>query len=286
MLYSILTGIVLAVGLVHDPRASEKPMKANTVRVAVCQTLCIDSDREGNLQRIARAIDLAAKDKPQLVCFPETAILGWVNTMAHKMADPIPGPTTHRLAELAKKYQVMIAIGLCEKEEDRLYDSAILMDLDGTILLKHRKMNTLVELLDPPYTRGDPEDIAAVDTRIGRLGMLICADTFDSRLLERATASKPELMLVPYGWAADMAAWPGHGEELAKTVRNAAIALGCTVVGTDLVGSISAGPWKGKTYGGQSVVSDRHGKVLAVLADRDVDIRVLEVPVGRNDPLE
>lgn len=261
-------------------------MTRGTVRIAVGQTLCIDSDREGNLRRIARAMDLAAKEKPQVICFPETAILGWVNPAAHKLADPIPGPTTRRLAELARKHQVMIAIGLCEKEEDRLYDSAILMDSDGTILLKHRKMNTLVELLTPPYTRGKPEDITAVDTRIGRIGMLICADTFDHRLLERAAACRPELMIVPYGWAADMEAWPGHGEELAATVSNAARAMGCAVVGTDLVGCISAGPWKGKTYGGQSVVCDRDGKILAVLADRDVEIRVIDVPVGRAGSLD
>ena len=286
MFHLILTGLVLTAGLGNDQRITEERMAGRTVRIAVCQTLCIDSDREGNLQRIARAMDLAAKDKPQVVCFPETAILGWVNPAAHKLADPIPGPTTHRLAELASKHQVMIAIGLCEKEEDRLYDSAILMDIDGTILLKHRKINTLVELLDPPYTRGQPEDITVVDTRIGRVGMLICADTFDHRLLERAAACSPDLMIVPYGWAADVDAWPGHGKELAATVINAARAMGCAVVGTDLVGSISAGPWKGKTYGGQSVVSDRAGKILAALADRDVDIRVIDVPVGRAGPLD
>lgn len=284
MFQLMVTGLWLASGLVNDPQVAEERMVRGTVRIAVCQTLCIDSDREGNLQRIARAMELAAKDKPQLVCFPETAILGWVNPAAHKMADPIPGPTTQRLAELAKKHKVMIAIGLCEKEGDKLYDSAILMDSDGAILLKHRKINTLVELLDPPYTRGKPEDITAVETRIGRVGMLICADTFDAKLLERAAKQKPELMIVPYGWAAEVDAWPEHGENLAKTVGNAAKAMGCAVVGTDLVGCISAGPWKGKTYGGQSVVCDRDGKVLTVLADRDVDIKVIEVPVGRAGP--
>jgi N-carbamoylputrescine amidase len=280
-----MAGLMLLAGLVSDKPKAEDRMAGDTVRVAICQTLCIDSDREGNLQRIGRAMELAAKDKPQLACFPETAILGWVNPAAHKLADPIPGPTTKRLAELAKKHKVMIAIGLCEKEGDKLYDSAILMDIDGAILLKHRKMNTLVELLDPPYTRGHPEDIAAVDTRIGRVGMLICADTFDKKLLQRAADCQPELMIVPYGWAAEVSAWPDHGKNLATTVSNAAKAVGCAVVGTDLVGCISAGPWKGKTYGGQSVASDCDGKVLTVLADRDVDVKVIDVPVGRVAPL-
>ncbi len=275
--------LVLMSGLVDETASREERMTPKEVRVAICQTLCLDSDKDGNLHRIERAAEIAMKEKPQLLCYPETAILGWVNPAAHKLADPIPGPTTDRLAKLAKKHKVMIAIGLCEKEGDKLYDSAILMDVDGKILLKHRKINTLIELLDPPYVRGEAKDIEAVDTRIGRVGMLICADTFLPKLLDAAAAEKPDLMLVPYGWAADVGAWPDHGKNLATTVSKAAQATGCAVVGTDLVGAISDGPWRGKTYGGQSVVADREGKVLKVLADRDVDIAVIDVPVGRGE---
>ena len=53
------------------------------------------------------------------------------------------------------------------------------------------------------------------------------------------------------------------------------------MVGTDLVGVIMHGPWKGQTYGGASVVADGSGQVVALLRDRDVDVRVVEVPMGR-----
>lgn len=49
---------------------------------------------------------------------------------------------------------------------------------DGTILGKHRKINTLSELLDPPYAQGSLDKIQVVETPIGRIGMLVCADTF------------------------------------------------------------------------------------------------------------
>jgi len=51
-------------------------------------------------------------------------------------------------------------------------------------------------------------------------------------------------------------------------------------VGTDLVGSLSQGPWRGQTYGGASVVVSGAGTVLAVLRDRDVEVRVVEVRRG------
>ncbi len=289
-MYAVLSWIIVGVGVLigltlsHATagRTAPQPVPAGkTVRVAVCQTLCIDSDREGNLRRITYAVEEAAKQGAQLACFPETAVLGWINPQAHQLADPIPGATTDRLAALARKHKLMIAIGLCEKDGEQLFDSVVLIGADGRILHKHRKINTLAELLTPSYTRGTPDQIRAVDTQLGRFGLLICADTFEDELVSRAAAQSPELLIVPYGWAARTDEWPAHGRRLADLVSSVAKRTGCPVAGADLVGVISAGPWKGKTYGGQSVVADARGQILGVLRDRDVDLRVFDVPVGR-----
>lgn len=277
-------GVLIGLTLGHLTAVNTAPHPAptgKTVRVAVCQTLCIDSDREGNLRRITYAVEEAARQRAQLACLPETAVLGWVNPEAHRLADPIPGPTSDRLADLARKHKLMIAIGLCEKDGERLFDSVVLIGPDGSILHKHRKINTLVELLTPPYARGTPDQIRAVDTPLGRVGLLICADTFVDELVGRAAAQSPELLIVPYGWAAGRDAWPQHGRRLADLVSSVAKRTGCPVVATDLVGVISAGPWKDNTYGGQSVVADARGEILGVLRDRDVDLRVFDVAIGR-----
>lgn len=260
----------------------QEAAKGRTVRIAVCQTFCIDSDIEGNLKRIEYAVEDAARQRAEIACFPETAVIGWVNPAAHDLATPIPGALSDRIAALAKKHDIMIAIGLCEKNGDALHDSVILVGTDGKILLKHRKINTLDELMDPPYTSGSVEDVAAVDTPIGRVGMLICADTFKDEYIDAAAAKKPELMIIPYGWAAGVSQWPQHAKQLVAVVTHTAKRAGCPVVGTDLVGVISSGPWKGLTYGGQSIVIDSAGKVLGVLRDRDAEVRILEVPLGRS----
>ena len=62
-----------------------------------------------------------------------------------------PGPTTQRLQAMAREYEMMHALGLAEKAHDALHDSAILINRDGTLLLKHRKVNILTELMTPPY---------------------------------------------------------------------------------------------------------------------------------------
>ena len=61
----------------------------------------------------------------EIAIFPESSILGWENPDAHRMANPIPGADSDRVAALARKHHVMIAIELDEKDGDKLCDSAI-----------------------------------------------------------------------------------------------------------------------------------------------------------------
>jgi predicted amidohydrolase len=247
-------------------------------KAAICQIFCLDGDRRGNFIRIENAICEAKDAHAEIACFPETAILGWVNPDAHKRAQPIPGDDSDKLCKLATDYDIYLCIGLTEKEGRRLYDSAVLIDNEGNILLKHRKINLLTELMNPPYTAG--KNIEVIDTKFGEVGLLICADTHESKILERMASLEPNLLLVPYGYAAAEEKWPGHGKELEKVIVNAAKKTGAFVIGTNLVGEITHGPWKGRTYGGQSVAADRTGRVVIVAKDRDRDINIISIKIN------
>lgn len=271
--------ILLLAAAVLLPAAMSAPKK--TVRLAVCQILVIDSDREGNFRRIEYALEQAEAEHADIALFPESSILGWENPEAHRLAAPIPGADSDRIAELARKHKLMIAIGLDETDVGKLYDSAILVDKAGKLLWKHRKINVLPELMTPPYAQGRPEDIGVVDTEFGRLAVLICADTFTDAYLERLKALKPDLMLVPYGWAAPREQWPEHSKVLEELVKKRAAQVQCPMAGVDLVGEMTHGPWQGQTYGGSSFVADAKGNILLTLRDRDTDLRVIELALGQ-----
>jgi predicted amidohydrolase len=130
--------------------------------------------------------------------------------------------------------------------------------------------------MTPPYTVGDGSTMTAV-TRFGKIGVLICADTFRTELLQGMRDAKPDLLLVPYGWAAPEQQWPEHGRDLEKHVRQVALFVHCPVVGADLVGEITHGAWAGQVYGGQSVGVDREGTRLALGNDRDRDLVMIEI---------
>jgi predicted amidohydrolase len=262
--------ICLGLLAMNDARRLDRPVK-----IASAQIFCLDGDRSGNLVRIENAVIAAKAQGADLVAFPESCIFGWENPDAHRRACTIPGEDSSLLCEMAKKHGIYIHIGLDEKDGDKLYGAAILIDDSGKILLKHRKNNVLAELMTPPYSEG--KGVEAVDTPLGRIGVMICADSFRESLLREMRDLKPDYVLIPYGWAAEEKEWPGHGKELMKTVQKAAKTVGCPVVGTDVVGEISHGTWAGRIYGGQSLASDAEGKVLFVSKDRDSDITLVTI---------
>ena len=250
-----------------------------TIRIAMCQIFSLDGDRSGNFVRVENAIRQAKDAGADIICLPETVILGWVNSDAHKRAYPIPGKDSARLCELAKRYQIYLCAGLAEKSGDKLYDSAALIDDKGQIILKHRKIEVLTYLMTPPYTAGKEVNVA--ETKFGKIGLLICADTHSDDILSRMAALKPDLLLVPYGYAAPENKWPRHGKELERVITTAAQKTGAAAIGTNLVGVITKGPWKGRIYGGQSVAADKNGKTITIATDRDRDIQIVTISIGQ-----
>ena len=248
-----------------------------SVKIAICQIFVLDGDRLGNFVRIENAIIEAKREGAQIICFPETCILGWVNPGAHQRAYPIPGEDTKRLSELAKKYNVYICAGLAEKDRENLYDSVVLINKKGNILLKHRKINILSELMTPSYTPGS--DVNVIRTEFGKIGLLICADTFKEEIIEKMAELKPDLVLVPYGWAAPEGEWPEHGKSLHAFIKNLAVKVAAPVIGTDAVGKITNGPWFGQIFGGQSAAADKNGNIIAVAKDRDKDILIISLTI-------
>jgi predicted amidohydrolase len=269
-LWGILFLVIVAIGVVVNIVSRKKDIKA-----AICQIQIIDGDRQGNLVRIENAIAEARSQNADLVCFPKASILGWLNPEAHNKASPVPGPDTDRLCELAKKYKVHLCVGIEEKDADNLYNSAILIDDSGQIILKHRQINTLQDLMNPPYTPGD--DVGVIPTKFGKIGLLVCSDTQRDDILDCFKTLKPVLILVPYGYAEKEQDWPAHGKELEKIVKNAAQRTQTTVIGTNPIGQLTNGPWAGRIYGGQSVATDKKGRIIAIAKDRERDVKIVTI---------
>jgi len=106
-----------------------------------------------------------------------------------------------------------------------------------------------------------------------------CADSFEEEILLEMKEKRPDLLLIPYGWAAEENKWPMHGQELLNVVKNVSEKVSCHVVGPNLVGQIAYGPWTGQTYGGLSVAIDNNTGKLIIGKDRERDINVFTLTI-------
>lgn len=211
-------------------------------------------DLERNLAHLTECLALAVPYHPDLVCFPECTLTGYLyeEDDLKRFAEPIPGVVTNQLGQLAQAYEVYICFGMLELTEAGVYNTGLLLNKRGEIILKHRKVAE-----KPPFVNGDQID--SVHTELGRLGILICADLFD----ESARANLDptiDLLLVPMsrgfdGLSPDMNRWV---DQERGVYLEAVETVGATTV---IVNALVHDP-DNASFGGALVV-DAHGNLLA-----------------------
>ncbi len=235
------------------------------LKLAMGQILVEGGKLPENLDRATQAIGLAARRDCQVVVLPECLDLGWTHPSARQLAAEIPGPASDVLGRAAAAAGIHVVAGLTERAGNRLYNAAVLIDADGQVRLKHRKIN-LLDIEQAVYSIGDR--LQVVETAFGVVGVNICADNFpDSLALGHALARMgAQMILSPSAWAVpaehDPAAEP-YGALWEGAYTRLATLYEIPIVGVSNVGPISGGPWAGRKCIGCSLAVGPGGEILA-----------------------
>ncbi|RLI04753.1 carbon-nitrogen hydrolase family protein [Candidatus Bathyarchaeota archaeon] len=220
---------------------------------------------EENLNRAEEMIRKAAANDCQVIVLPECLDAGWTHPSAREIAEEIPGETSDRLCEAARDNNVMVIAGLTERDGEKIYNSAVLIDENGRILLKHRKINVL-KIAQDLYSIGNMLSVA--ETNLGTIGVNICADNFISSLAIGHVLARmgAHFIFSPSAWAVkadhDNSKDP-YGETWLRAYRSLCRLYEISIVGVSNVGWITDGPWKGRKVIGCSLAVDPKGEVLA-----------------------
>ena len=152
---------------------------------------------DANFREAERRLAQAADARAGLAILPECTLTGYLYDPAdlQRFAEPIPGPSTRRMARLARRYGLGVCFGLLERTPQGVFNTAALLDAQGDILLIHRKI-----LEQPPFLTGN--EVRTVETAWGRVGILICGDLFSDQALSLLPPSL-DLLLVPMARAFD-----------------------------------------------------------------------------------
>lgn len=161
-------------------------------------------DRTGSAAESVRqfldTIETSVREKTDVILLPEgITVVGTGKTYA-EVAEPIPGPTTARLGELARKRSSYIAAGIYEREGAVIYNTAVLLDRSGNLIGKYRKVYLPREEVERGLTPGNEYPVFRTD--FGTVGLMICYDVFYGDPARALATQGAEVILMPI-WGGD-----------------------------------------------------------------------------------
>lgn len=234
-------------------------------RVAACQ-LSADVDAPGDPDALASAVSRAAASGAELVVLPELALSGSCFASpdeARRAAEPADGPSTQLVRTLSADLGVVIVMGLPLQSGDTVHNAAVVAE-SGRVAGIYRK----VHLWDGEW-RGFTPGAApplVVDTRLGRVGVLICYDLEFPEWGRMAVEAGAEVLAVPVNWPLLPRPEGVHAIEVSKAQAVAA-AYGVPIVVAD-----RCGVERGVDWVGGSLVVDRSGYLQAGPATAPGDV--------------
>ena len=212
-----------------------KKIKAAAVQIAPDLT-----SGQGTVDRMCDAIDRAAAQGVELAVFPETfvpyypyfsfvkppVLAGKDHLRLYEQAVEVPGAVTERFAKEAARHGMVLVIGVNERDGGSLYNTQLIFDADGTLLLKRRKITpTYHERMI--WGQGDGSGFRAAVTAVGRVGALACWEHYNPLARFALMADQEEI---------HCAQFPGSmvgqifADQIKAAIQHHALESGCFVV--------------------------------------------------------
>ncbi|EED97211.1 MAG: hydratase [Cupriavidus sp.] len=171
------------------------------LKIACLQFSPLFGDVAGNLQRSIAMIEKAADAGARIVVLPELANTGYTfksRAEAFELAEPVPdGRSTQAWAEVAACRNLIIVAGITEREDNCLYNSAVVLDPSGT-LGTYRKLHLWGD--ENLYFERGNLGVPVFATPYGRIGVAICYDGWFPEVFRLAAVQGADLMCVPTNW--------------------------------------------------------------------------------------
>ena len=228
----------------------------------------------GNASLVTDLLKEAAGKGAQLAVFPECSLSGYVfesKQQAMAFAQPVPGQLVQQLAELCRSLCMCAIIGILEKENGLLYNSAVLLGPSG-IIGKYRKTH-LPYLGVDRFVEKSAAPFRVCETPVGKIGMQICYDLVFPEVSRVLMLRGAEILAVSANFPT------GRGEKITGTVAaSRAIENRVHIVSANRVGTE-----QGFRFAGNSRIIDAAGETLACAGPdcQEIIIANLDLNVSR-----
>jgi nitrilase len=210
------------------------------IRAAAVQISPDFESVDGTLNKVCEAIDQAAAKGVQIVVFPETFVpyypyfsfvrppvaSGADHVRLYERAVVVPGPVTEAVAQRAKAHGIVVVLGVNERDHGSLYNTQLIFDGNGELLLKRRKLTpTFHERMI--WGQGDAAGLKVVDTVVGRVGALACWEHYNPLARYALMTQHEEIHCAQFPGSL---VGPIFGDQIEATIRHHALEAGCFVI--------------------------------------------------------
>ena len=227
------------------------------------------ADPAANCQRMIAFLQQTRAEGADLTVFPECALTGYCfdsRDEAWPYAEPVPGPTTQRMAKACQQYGGSVIFGMLERVEDRLFNVAVLVNAEG-VQANYRKTHLPWLGVDRFTAYGD-QPFSVQKLNDVRLGLNICYDAGFPEPARCLTLLGADLIVLPTNWppGAECAAEYAINT---RAMENTVYYMAINRVGVE----------RGFQFIGQSRICDPLGRTLAAARHTDEAVLYADIDV-------
>ncbi len=242
------------------------------------------TEGEGTIEEIVQAmydkhipyIEEAGNAGVQILCLQEIFNTPYFcpgqDSAWYASAEAVPGPTTERLAAYARKYDMVIIVPIYEKEQPGLlYNTAAVIDADGTYLGKYRKTHIphIAGFWEKFFFRPGNAGYPVFQTKYAKIGIYICYDRHFPEGARILGLNGAEIVYNPSATVAGLSQYLWKLEQPAHAAANGYF-MGCI----NRVGEEK--PWDLGRFYGTSYFVDPRGQIFAEASEYDDELLIAE----------
>jgi predicted amidohydrolase len=157
-----------------------------------------------SVEQFCKILEGAAAQKPDVICLPEGMTVVGTGKSYAEVAEAVPGPTTKRLGEVARKLNSYLVAGLYERVGPVIYNTAVLIDRKGEVVGSYRKTHLPREEVEAGLTPGSEYPVFKTD--FGTVGLMICWDLQFPEPSRALALKGAEVILLPIWGGSDILA--------------------------------------------------------------------------------
>lgn len=213
---------------------------SRVVKVAAVQISPVLYSREGTVEKVVNKIRELGKKGVQFATFPETIVpyypyfsfiqapyaMGKEHLRLLEQSVTVPSADTDAIGKAAKEANMVVSIGVNERDGGTIYNTQLLFDADGTLIQRRRKLTpTYHERMI--WGQGDASGLRAIDSAVGRIGQLACWEHYNPLFRYAMIADGEQIHSAMYPGSF---LGPLHSEQTEINVRQHALESACFVV--------------------------------------------------------